>query len=84
MASFAKSVIGTVTQFANPAFYKTWYAGVVARTHKDIRAGSARPLFKAMLVVGITGYVMEYSLVGRYHVMDRQAIVKKAMEGHGH
>jgi hypothetical protein len=82
--SAIKNMIGGLAQFANPAFYKNYYAGIVARTHKDIRAGSARPLFKAMLLVGCTGYVMEYGLVGRYHVADKQAVIKKALADHHH
>ena len=84
MSAMMKSVMGTIGQFANPAMYKAYYAEIIKTTHKDIRAGSARPLFKAMLVVGLTGYTMEYGLVGRHHVMDRQAIVKKAMAEHAH
>ena len=84
MSAMMKSVGASLAQLANPAFYRNYYAGIVATTHKEIRAGSAKPLFKAMAIVGLTGYCMEYSLVGRYHVMDKQAIVKKAMEGHGH
>ena len=84
MSSMMSSVMSSLAKFANPAYYRGVYADIIANTHKDIRAGSGKPLFKAMAIVGITGYCMEYDLVGRYHVMDKQAIVKKAMEGHGH
>ena len=84
MSGMMSSVVSSLTKFANPAYYRGVYAGIVATTHKEIRAGSGKPLFKAMAIVGITGYCMEYSLVGRYHVMDKQALVKKAMEGHAH
>lgn len=84
MSAFMGKMMSGVAQFANPGYYRGVYANIVATTHKELRAGSGKPLFKAMAIVGITGYVMEYSLVGRYHVMDKQAIVKKAMADHHH
>jgi hypothetical protein len=50
---------------------------------KEIKAGKITPFFLGCAMVGTVGYTMEYTFVGRYHVMDKQALVAKAME-HAH
>ena len=51
-------------KFASPAFYKDQYAGIVRNLHADFKAGSIAPLYKAFLLVGVTGYIVEYSAIG--------------------
>jgi hypothetical protein len=51
-------------RLVSPAFYKEQYAAVVKDLHADFRAGSIAPLYKAILLVGVTGYMVEYSAVG--------------------
>lgn len=53
-----------VLKLFSPKFYADAFQGVVANTRKDFIAGSPAPLFKGMLLVGVVGYTMEYSLVG--------------------
>lgn len=52
-------------RFASPAFYQQEYAKIVKSVHADMTAGSIRPLFQGMLVVGVVGYTMEYITIGR-------------------
>mmetsp|Transcript_71735 Transcript_71735/g.149766 ORF Transcript_71735/g.149766 Transcript_71735/m.149766 type:complete len:81 (-) Transcript_71735:174-416(-) len=78
------SIVKHTTMLFSPKFYQQWFAGVVSRARTDFIAGSPRPLFKGMLLVGVVGYTMEYTVVGRYHVMDKQKIVKEAMASHHH
>lgn len=47
-----------------PKFYVDYFHCVVASTRQSFIAGSVAPLFKGMLVVGVVGYTMEYTLVG--------------------
>ena len=53
-----------IFQVFSPAFYKQTFANIVKNTHKDMVAGSVKPLFKGMLLVGVCGYAMEYQMVG--------------------
>jgi len=64
----------------SPSFYKAQYAGVVRSVHADVVAGNIRPLFQAALLVGVVGYTMEYVTIGRWHVIDKQAAVAKALK----
>jgi len=75
VTGFAKGL----SRFASPAYYAGEYAKVVKSVSADFGAGSVRPLFQGMLLVGVVGYTMEYIAIGRYHVMDKQAAVKKAL-----
>jgi hypothetical protein len=52
-------------QLISPKFYAAQFQSIVASTRADIIAGSAAPMFKGMALVGVVGYVMEYSIVGR-------------------
>lgn len=54
-----------LTRFASPSFYKAEYASIVKSVHTDMAAGSIRPLFQGMLLVGVVGYTMEYITIGR-------------------
>eukprot|EP00600_Ochromonadales_sp_CCMP1393_P007070 CAMPEP_0174962858 /NCGR_PEP_ID=MMETSP0004_2-20121128/5005_1 /TAXON_ID=420556 /ORGANISM="Ochromonas sp., Strain CCMP1393" /LENGTH=76 /DNA_ID=CAMNT_0016211413 /DNA_START=80 /DNA_END=310 /DNA_ORIENTATION=+ len=72
------------TQLVSPKFYAGHFQALVTSTRAEMAAGSIAPLFKGMVLVGVVGYTMEYSLVGRYHVLDKQKIVKDAMASHGH
>ena len=65
MSAAVKSFVGGMARFANPAFYKSEYANVVKSVHGDMQAGSVRPLFQAILFVGVVGYTMEYITIGR-------------------
>jgi len=73
-----------ISHAVSPKFYAAQFAGVVAQTRKELNQNSAAPLFKFMLLVGLTGYAIEYSQAGRYHVAERQAIIKDAMKHHKH
>jgi len=46
--------------------------------------GSIAPLFAACTLIGVTGYAMEYTMVGKYHVAHKNALLKKAMENDHH
>lgn len=46
------------------AFFNGIFNNFVKTTRKEIAAGSPAPLFKAMLLVGVVGYTMEYTMVG--------------------
>jgi hypothetical protein len=54
----------SILKLIKPSFYAQEYAAFINRLRKDVAAGSGAPLFKAMLLVGVTGYSMEYSMVG--------------------
>lgn len=58
------SVVKFASQFVSKSFYQREFAEMVVKTNKDVLQGNARPLFKAMALVGFTGYAMEYSCVG--------------------
>eukprot|EP01032_Pedospumella_encystans_P011718 gene11718-13608_t len=73
-----------VLQLFTPKFYCDHFWKIVNNTRKDFIAGSPAPLFKGMLLVGVVGYAMEYSMVGRYHVIEKQEIIKKALADHHH
>ena len=53
-----------VLQLFTPKFYCDHFWKIVNNTRKDFIAGSPAPLFKGMLLVGVVGYAMEYSMVG--------------------
>ena len=57
-------LIAGVGRLANPGTYKTAYANFNQQLHADIRKGSIQPLFKFMLLVGCTGYWMEWYMKG--------------------
>lgn len=78
------SVTGAIRKVLSPAFYAAQWNAVVSATRAKVRVGSVEPLFQACLLVGVTGYCVEYVTVGRYHVMDKQALIKKAMADHHH
>ena len=59
-----KSAATSVLKLFTPKFYKDQFLCVVENTRKSFIAGSPAPLFKGMLLVGVVGYAMEYSLVG--------------------
>ncbi len=54
----------SIFKLIKPSFYAQEYAAFIGRLRKETAAGSGAPLFKAMLLVGVTGYSMEYSMVG--------------------
>lgn len=58
------SLVSKVLQFVKPSFYAKQYARALEVTREEIHAGSIRPLFKAMALIGFTGYSLEYALVG--------------------
>ncbi len=64
LSSYKMSAFKSVLKLFNPKFYADHFQVVVNNTRKDFIAGSPAPLFKAMVVVGVVGYIMEYSLVG--------------------
>eukprot|EP01033_Poteriospumella_lacustris_P018727 gene18727-13491_t len=78
------SLVSKVLQFVKPSFYAKQYARALEVTREEIHSGSIRPLFKAMALIGFTGYSLEYALVGRHHVAEKQAIIKEAMKHHHH
>lgn len=61
VTGFAKGL----SRFASPAYYAGEYAKVVKSVSADFSAGSVRPLFQGMLLVGVVGYTMEYIAIGR-------------------
>jgi hypothetical protein len=78
------AMLKPLMSLASPAFYKAQFAATVKNLHTDLMAGSIMPLYKAIALVGFTGYIVEYSAIGRHHVMHKQAIVAKAMAGAHH
>lgn len=68
----------------NPGTYTTAYANMTANLHKDLRKGSIKPMFKAMLITGLVGYWMEWYAKERHHVAHKREIVEKAMAAEGH
>mmetsp|Transcript_3692 Transcript_3692/g.7371 ORF Transcript_3692/g.7371 Transcript_3692/m.7371 type:complete len:84 (+) Transcript_3692:33-284(+) len=79
-----KGSITCAAKLLSPKFYAEKYCVILSNTRKSLHAGSPAPLFKAMLLVGVVGYTMEYSMVGRHHVADRQKIIQEAMAKHHH
>ena len=68
MSAAIKSIFTNGVKLVQPSFYRGKYAELVASVHKDIRKGSIRPLFQAIAIIGVTGYTMEYSFIGRYAI----------------
>jgi hypothetical protein len=64
-----KSAVSCVGKMFTPKFYKDQFMCVVENTRKSFIAGSPAPLFKGMLLVGVVGYAMEYSLVGSKYIV---------------
>ena len=58
------SFVGKMFSVVTPGFYKNLFANIVKNTHTEMQAGSIKPLFKAMMLVGVCGYTMEYQMVG--------------------
>ena len=59
-----KGSITCAAKLLSPKFYAEKYGIILSNTRKSLHAGSPAPLFKAMLLVGVVGYTMEYSMVG--------------------
>ena len=59
-----KGSITCAAKLLSPKFYAEKYGVILSNTRKSLHAGSPAPLFKAMLLVGVVGYTMEYSMVG--------------------
>lgn len=78
------AMLKPLMSLVSPSFYKAQFAATVKSLHGDLMAGSIAPLYKAIALVGFTGYLVEYSAIGRHHVMHKQAIVAKAMAGAHH
>ena len=64
MSAFLKSGVSLLSNFVKPSFYATHWNNLVVQTNKDIRAGSATPIFKGMILVGVIGYITEYVGIG--------------------
>ncbi len=58
------SLSAKVTQFLKPAFYRNLFDQATVATRANLQAGNIRPLFQAMVLIGVTGYTLEYALVG--------------------
>lgn len=58
------NALKSAAKIFSPKFYVDYFHCVVSSTRKSFAAGSPAPLFKGMLVVGVVGYVMEYTQVG--------------------
>ena len=58
------SIFKAAFSLVSPKFYATTFQNIVKSSRAQFAAGSSGPLFKGMLLVGVTGYVMEYSMVG--------------------
>eukprot|EP00599_Poterioochromonas_sp_BG-1_P005350 CAMPEP_0173134456 /NCGR_PEP_ID=MMETSP1105-20130129/1300_1 /TAXON_ID=2985 /ORGANISM="Ochromonas sp., Strain BG-1" /LENGTH=75 /DNA_ID=CAMNT_0014046253 /DNA_START=98 /DNA_END=325 /DNA_ORIENTATION=+ len=71
-------------RFVNPAHYWRSYKLYVKDLTKEIRAGSGEPFVKAMVLVGVAGYSVEYTQVGKHHVAAKQKIIEEAMKNHHH
>ena len=65
MSAFLKAGFSFAQNFIKPSFYAAHWNDLIVATNKDIRAGSALPMFKGMVVVGIIGYTVEYVTIGR-------------------
>lgn len=68
----------------NPGTYTTAYTNMLSNLHKDMRKGSIQPMFKAMLIVGVVGYGMEWYVKERHHVAHKRDLIEKAMAAEGH
>ena len=71
----------------NPAVMKGHYNAALASFRswggKEIKSGSITPFFSGCALVGVVGYTMEYTFVGRYHVAHKKHLVEEAMK-HAH
>lgn len=55
--------IKCVASLFTPSFYKNSYLKIIENNRADIRNGSIRPFFKAIGLVWITGYTMNYVMM---------------------
>jgi len=58
------SAIKSVFKLVSPAFYRQQWKEYIADLSKDIVSGKPQPFFKAILLIGVVGYTMEYTQVG--------------------
>eukprot|EP00640_Fibrocapsa_japonica_P009643 CAMPEP_0113942944 /NCGR_PEP_ID=MMETSP1339-20121228/14970_1 /TAXON_ID=94617 /ORGANISM="Fibrocapsa japonica" /LENGTH=87 /DNA_ID=CAMNT_0000947641 /DNA_START=71 /DNA_END=334 /DNA_ORIENTATION=+ /assembly_acc=CAM_ASM_000762 len=81
------SLLGKLT---TPAWYRASYQAWFNSYRPHIRNGSAVPLFHLMVLVGVSGYTLEYLVLGQHHVAEEKQTLAKAMEeykakhSHGH
>jgi hypothetical protein len=59
-----KSAVACVGKVFTPKFYADQLSCWISGARRDFIRGSAAPLFKAMLIVGLVGYTVEYTNVG--------------------
>lgn len=64
MSAILKAGFSFAQNFIKPSFYAAHWNDLIVATHKDLRAGSAVPMFKGMVLVGIVGYTVEYVTIG--------------------
>ena len=51
------AILKTFATFVSPAFYRAQFASTVKSLNADFVSGSIMPLYKAIALVGFTGYV---------------------------
>jgi hypothetical protein len=68
-------MIKNILRLATPGFYKETFATIVKNNHTQMVAGSPAPLFKAMLLVGVVGYAMEYQMVGSKYFFPQNILL---------
>jgi hypothetical protein len=58
------SAIKSVFKLLSPSFYRQQWKEYITDLSKEITAGRPQPFFKAILLIGVVGYTMEYTQVG--------------------
>mmetsp|Transcript_28046 Transcript_28046/g.38600 ORF Transcript_28046/g.38600 Transcript_28046/m.38600 type:complete len:82 (-) Transcript_28046:102-347(-) len=80
MSAAIKTVFKLVSPLFSPKFYKTNYDALIVEARKP----SMKPFFVSMGAVAAVGYIMKYVALERPQILEKQKVVKKALEGFGH
>lgn len=80
-----RAAADSMTRILTPAFWAKQVESAIVFTRKSEQSGQAiKPFFMMMTMVGLTGYSMEYLMVGQYHAAERQKVIKHALANHHH
>jgi hypothetical protein len=80
-AKFA-TPIRYATNMVSPAFYKGLWNTAVTNTHKEIRAGSSKPIWQMLFLYVAVGYSMKYYVVGQYRMKHKKELMDKYVHIH--
>ena len=76
MSSFLRAAI-------NPATYRAAFADVIRTKRAQMNAGSFRPVVEGMIFTSVISYLVHYTFIDRYQIMEKQKIVKEALKDFG-